>query len=92
MLVLLAAAGTMLAQQIHLSPAVSQSRGMGNVPMTSGDDVQKKQTAAANQQPQLEIRRHTEKMLELTSGTERLSAEERSDRHVAGRRQEGRTD
>jgi TolA-binding protein len=67
MLVLLAAAGTMRAQQIHLPPSVSQGPGMGNVPVTSGDDVQKKQAAAANQQRQLEIRRDTEKMLELTS-------------------------
>lgn len=67
MLVLLAAASMARAQTIHLPPAVSQSQGMGNVPVTSGDDVQKKQAAAANLQRQLEIRRDTEKMLELTS-------------------------
>ena len=67
MLVLLAAASMARAQTVHLPPAVSQSQGMGNVPVTSGDDVQKKQAAAANQQRQLEIRRDTEKMLELTS-------------------------
>jgi TolA-binding protein len=67
MLSLAAAAGTARAQTIHLPPAVSQSQGMGNVPVTSGDDVQKKQAAAANQQRQLEIRHDTEKMLELTS-------------------------
>jgi TolA-binding protein len=67
MLALLAAADTVSAQTIHLPPAVSQSQGMGNVPVTSGDDTQRKQAAAANQQRQLEIRRDTEKMLELTS-------------------------
>jgi len=66
-LVLLAAAGMARAQTIHLPPAVSQSQGMGKVPVSTGDDVQKKQAAAANQQRQLEIRRDTEKMLELTS-------------------------
>ena len=66
-LVLLAAASLAHAQQIHLPPVVSQGPGMGNVPVTSGDDTQKKQAAAANQQRQLEIRRDTEKMLELTS-------------------------
>jgi hypothetical protein len=67
MLVLLAAASLARAQQIHLPPTVSQGPGMGNVPVTSGDDVQKKQAAAANLQRQAEIRRDTEKMMELTS-------------------------
>ena len=66
-LVLLAAVSISRAQQIHLPPTISQGPGMGNVPVTSGDDTQKKQAAAANQQRQLEIRRDTEKMLELTS-------------------------
>jgi cell division protein FtsX len=39
---------------------------MGNVPVTSGDDVQKQQARAANEQRQVEIRRDTEKMFELT--------------------------
>lgn len=67
LMVLFAVAPMVRAQQIHLPPAVSQSQGMGNVPVAPGDDVQKKQAAAANQQRQLEIRRDTEKMLELTS-------------------------
>ena len=58
--------GTTSAQQIHLPPAVSQSQSMGAPPVTSGDDVQKRQAMAANQQRQLEIRRDTEKMAELT--------------------------
>ncbi len=54
------------AQQIHLPPAVSQSQGMGSVPVTSGNDVQKQQAIAASQQRQIDIRRDTEKMAELT--------------------------
>ena len=53
-------------QQIHLPPAVSQSQGMSGVPVTSGDAIQKQQAAAANRQRQVEIRRDSEKMLELT--------------------------
>jgi glutamine synthetase type III len=39
---------------------------MGNVPVTSGDQVQRQQAIAANQQRQVEIRRDSEKMAELT--------------------------
>src|SRR5215813_12172307 len=54
------------AQQIHLPPAVSQSQSMGDVPVPKGSDVQRQQALAANQQRQVEIRRDTEKMAELT--------------------------
>jgi hypothetical protein len=54
------------AQQIHLPPAVSQSQGMGGIPVSSGTDTQRQQALAANQQRQVEIRRDTEKMAELT--------------------------
>jgi TolA-binding protein len=60
------AAGVSSAQQIHLPPAVSQSQGMGSVPVYEGDQVQRQQAMAANQQRQAEIRRDTEKMAELT--------------------------
>lgn len=62
----LAVTGLASAQQIHLPPAVSQSQGMGVPPVTPGDEVQKRQALAANQQRQIEIRRDTEKMAELT--------------------------
>ena len=52
--------------RIHLPPSVSQGPGMGNVPVTSGDDVQKQQAKAANEQRQVEIRRDAEKMFELS--------------------------
>lgn len=61
-----AAAGVASAQQIHLPPAISQSQTMGNIPTTTGDTVQRQQAIAANQQRQLEIKRDTEKMAELT--------------------------
>ena len=60
------AAGLVSAQQIHLPPAVSQSQGMGNIPVSVGTDAQRQQALAANQQRQVEIRRDTEKMAELT--------------------------
>lgn len=60
------AAGLASAQQIHLPPAVSQSQGMGNIPVSVGTDAQRQQALAANQQRQVEIRRDTEKMAELT--------------------------
>jgi TolA-binding protein len=63
---LLAATGAASAQQIHLPPAVSQSQGMGSVPVYEGDAVQRQQALAANQQRQVELRRDMEKMSELT--------------------------
>jgi TolA-binding protein len=54
------------AQQVHLPASVAQSQGMGSVPVTTGGDVQRQQAIAANEQRQVEIRRDTEKMAELT--------------------------
>lgn len=64
--VLFVIAAPVSAQQIHLPPSVSQSQSMGSVPVTVGDDVQRRQAEAANQQRQLEIKRDTEKLFELT--------------------------
>jgi hypothetical protein len=58
--------GICRAQQIHLPPAISQSQSMGGMPTTTGDPIQKQQAIAANQQRQVEIRRDTDKMAELT--------------------------
>jgi hypothetical protein len=59
-----------LAQQPRLPTGITQGTAQGtgidNVPVTSGDEVQKKQQEALNQQRELEIKRDTEKMLELT--------------------------
>ena len=63
---ILASAGICRAQQIHLPPSVSQSQGMGSPPVTPNDPVQRQQAIAANAQRQLEIRRDTEKMAELS--------------------------
>ena len=62
----IAAAGAASAQQGHLPSAVSQSQAMGDIPITTGDAVQRQQAIAANQQRQVEIRRDMEKMAELT--------------------------
>jgi hypothetical protein len=59
-------AGSAAAQQIHLPPSISQGQAMDNVPVVNGDPVQRQQALAANQQRQLEIRRDTEKMADLT--------------------------
>jgi hypothetical protein len=63
----MAAANLASPQQSHLPPAISHSPGMGNVPVTSGDSVQKQQAKAANQQRQAEIKRDAEKMFQLTT-------------------------
>jgi len=59
-----------LAQQPRLPSGITQGTAQGsninNVPVTSGNDVQKQQQEALNQQRQLEIKRDTQKMLELT--------------------------
>ncbi len=64
---LISAATLAATQQIHLPPVVSQGPGMGNIPVTSRDSVQKQQAQAAYQQRQAEIKRDTEKMFELTA-------------------------
>ena len=64
--IILGSAPSARTQQIHLPPAVSQSQSMGNTPTAQGDPVQQQQAIAANQQRQIEIRRDTEKMAELT--------------------------
>ena len=63
---MLAAIGAVSAQQIHLPPAVSQSQGMGNVPVRANDDTQRKQAMAANLQRQAEMKRDGEKLAQLT--------------------------
>jgi hypothetical protein len=63
---LLAAINPVIAQQMHLPPAITQSQGMGNVPVTPGDETQRKQAMAANLQRQAEMRRDGEKLAQLT--------------------------
>jgi len=54
------------AQQLHLPPSIAQGPVMASAPVTSGDPIQRQQAEAANQQRQVEIKRDTEKMFELT--------------------------
>lgn len=58
--------GAVSAQQIHLPPAIAQSQGMANVPIIYGDEVQRQLVLAANAQRQVEMKRDSEKMAELT--------------------------
>ncbi len=66
MLALMSATCPASAQMPRLPPSISQGPG-GNVPTTSGDEIQKQQAQAANLQRQIEIKRDTEKMFQLTS-------------------------
>ena len=63
---MLGAGSRVSAQQIHLPPAVSQSQGMGNVPVRPNDETQRKQAMAANLQRQAEMKRDGEKLAQLT--------------------------
>jgi hypothetical protein len=67
LLALLAVSKLASAQQIHLPPSVSQSQTMENVPVTSGDSVQRQQARAAYEQRQVEIMRDADKMFQLTA-------------------------
>ncbi|HTS09035.1 MAG TPA: hypothetical protein VMP68_25940 [Candidatus Eisenbacteria bacterium] len=62
--VVLAASEVCEAQRIPST--IAQPQTGGSVPMTTGDPNQQQQAAAANAQRQLEIRRDTDKMAELT--------------------------
>ena len=53
-------------QQMQLPPSIAQSQSMSAVPVIVGDDIQRQQAEAANLQRQIEIKRDTEKMLQLT--------------------------
>jgi TolA-binding protein len=64
--ILLSGIATVSAQTPRLPPTITQTQGTGSVPVTNGDDAQKQQAIAANEQRQVEIRRDTEKMAELT--------------------------
>jgi ribosomal protein S7 len=54
------------AQMPHLPSTITQPQGTGAPPVATDDDAQRQQAIAANQQRQIEIRRDTEKMAELT--------------------------
>jgi hypothetical protein len=49
-----------------ISQGGNQGTGVNDVPVTSSDDAQKKRQEALNEQRETEIKRDTEKMLELT--------------------------
>jgi hypothetical protein len=57
------------AQDLHtpIPPAVVAGPATGDTRPPEGDDIQRQQAIAANWQRQVEIRRDTDKMLQLTS-------------------------
>lgn len=63
---LLGASRVASAQQIHIPPSIAQSQGMGDVPVTSGDEIQKRQAIAASLQRQVQMRQDSEKLSQLT--------------------------
>ena len=63
---LLAISASASAQQSQLPPSIAQSQSMSAVPVIVGDDIQRQQAEAASQQRQVEIKRDTEKMFQLT--------------------------
>jgi len=66
----LATTGVLQAQsdgRIHLPPSISQGPGMQNVPVRSGDDIQREQARNASLQRLAEIKRDTDKMLQLSA-------------------------
>jgi hypothetical protein len=67
LLALLAASTIASTQQIHLPPAIAQGQSMGNIPVIPGDSIQQQQAKAAYEQRQVEIKRDTEKMFQLTT-------------------------
>ncbi len=57
------------AQDLHtpIPPAAVPQPGAALTPIPAGDDIQRQQAIAANSQRQIEIRRDTEKMRQLTA-------------------------
>jgi hypothetical protein len=57
------------AQDLHtpIPPAVVPGPRTGDAPAPTGDDILRQQAIAANSQRQVEIRRDTDKMLQLTA-------------------------
>jgi len=51
----------------HLPPSVVRGPGWDRIPVRSGDDVQKEQMKAANEQRQEQIKRDTEKLFQLST-------------------------
>jgi len=54
------------AQQFQLPASISQSQSTSAIPITIGDPVLRQQAVAANQQRQVEIKRDTQRMFQLT--------------------------
>jgi hypothetical protein len=63
----LALAGFAFGQQIHLPPMVQQGPSTSNVPIRTQEQEDRERARKANEMLQMEIRRDTEKLFQLTT-------------------------
>src|SRR4029077_20888476 len=73
-------AGLAVAQEIHLPPMVRQGPNTSNIPVRSQEEADRERARKANEMLQMEIKRDTEKLFQLT--TELKDSVDRSDRGV----------
>ena len=60
-------AGLAVGQEIHLPPMVRQGPSTSNIPVRSQEEADRERARKANEMLQMEIRRDTEKLLQLTT-------------------------
>jgi hypothetical protein len=60
-------AGLAVGQEIHLPPMVRQGPNTSNIPVRSQEEADRERARKANEMLQMEIRRDTEKLLQLTT-------------------------
>jgi hypothetical protein len=59
-------AGLASGQQIHLPPMVQQGPNTSNIPVRSQEEADRERARKANEMLQMEIKRDTEKLVQLT--------------------------
>ena len=67
-------------QQIHLPPMVQQGPNTSNIPVRSQEEADRERARKANEMLQMEIKRDTEKLFQLT--TELKDSVDKSDQGV----------
>lgn len=60
-------AGLAFGQQIHLPPLVQQGPGTSNIPVRSEEEADRERAKKANEMLQIEIKRDTEKLVQLSA-------------------------
>ena len=66
-LTLLFAASLAFGQQIHLPPMVQQGPSTSNVPVRTQEEADRERAKKANEMLQMEIKRDTEKLVQLSA-------------------------